>query len=167
MTNEGLSLRLRDSLMPQYADACDAAIARIAPLCESPIEILLGAAIISSVYLEAPWIGQKHSDLILAVDAEHEQIPTSAVVLIAQYPWQGFRIDWALKNRRTGLFLFVECDGHDFHERTKEQAERDRRRDREITVAGIPILRFTGREIYRNPTACALQVLSAVGGLTQ
>src|SRR5688572_18496721 len=35
---------------------------------------------------------------------------------------------------RTGLVEFIiECDGHDFHERTKEQAAHDKRRDRYFT----------------------------------
>lgn len=52
----------------------------------------------------------------------------------------------------------VECDGHDFHERTKEQAIRDRARDRAFQAAGIPVFRFTGSEIYNNPFACAREV---------
>lgn len=55
--------------------------------------------------------------------------------------------------------LIVECDGHDFHERTKEQAKRDRRRDRAAQRDGIPILRFTGSEIWNDPIGCALQVV--------
>jgi hypothetical protein len=30
------------------------------------------------------------------------------------------------------VHLIVECDGHDFHDRSKEQASRDRERDREL-----------------------------------
>ena len=54
--------------------------------------------------------------------------------------------------------LVVECDGHEFHERTKEQAQRDKSRDREIMAAGFRTLRFTGSEIYRNAEKCALEV---------
>lgn len=56
--------------------------------------------------------------------------------------------------------IAVECDGHDFHERTKEQAARDRRRDRAFQHMGIPILRFTGSELYRDVTACSIEVES-------
>lgn len=44
--------------------------------------------------------------------------------------------------------IAAEVDGHDFHERTKSQATRDRRRDRDLTAAGWIVLRFTGSEIY-------------------
>ena len=52
----------------------------------------------------------------------------------------------------------VECDGHDFHERTKEQARRDRSRDRRLQDAGYRVFRFTGSEIYRDPLGCADEV---------
>jgi very-short-patch-repair endonuclease len=55
--------------------------------------------------------------------------------------------------------IIVECDGHDFHERTKEQAARDRSRDRSLQSAGYHVLRFTGSEIYRDPTRCAVETL--------
>lgn len=54
--------------------------------------------------------------------------------------------------------IVVECDGHDFHERTKEQASRDKRRDREMVSDGYTVLRFTGSEIFRDATACASEV---------
>ena len=56
--------------------------------------------------------------------------------------------------------VVVECDGHDFHERTKEQARHDRRRDRYMQSVGLPILRFTGSEISADPIGCGQQVLS-------
>lgn len=56
--------------------------------------------------------------------------------------------------------LIVECDGHDFHERTKEQAARDRARDRLAQLEGLPILRFTGSEIWNDPLSCADEVLA-------
>ena len=31
----------------------------------------------------------------------------------------------------------MECDGHDFHERTKEQASSDKKRDRSLQAAGF------------------------------
>lgn len=55
--------------------------------------------------------------------------------------------------------VIVECDGHDYHERTKEQAERDKRRDRTITAGGLPVLRFTGRELHRDPQDCVQEVI--------
>lgn len=47
--------------------------------------------------------------------------------------------------------IVVEIDGHDFHERTKQQAARDRSRDRALTAGGYKVLRFTGSEVYSDP----------------
>jgi very-short-patch-repair endonuclease len=55
--------------------------------------------------------------------------------------------------------LVVECDGHDFHERTKEQVARDKARDRAIVSAGYDVFRFSGSEIWRDPLGCAGQVV--------
>lgn len=54
--------------------------------------------------------------------------------------------------------LVVECDGHEYHERTKEQAAKDRSRDRELTSLGFEVFRFTGSELWRDPWGCASQV---------
>jgi len=53
--------------------------------------------------------------------------------------------------------VVVELDGHDFHERTKEQASRDKARDRWMTANGIIVLRFTGSDVWRNPFQCAAE----------
>lgn len=58
-------------------------------------------------------------------------------------------------HRRT---VIVECDGHDFHERTKEQAQRDRSRDRAFQSQGMTIFRFTGSELWEDADDCAAQV---------
>ncbi|MCL6443424.1 MAG: endonuclease domain-containing protein [Alicyclobacillus sp.] len=51
-----------------------------------------------------------------------------------------------------GQYKFViECDGHDFHEKTKEQAAHDKKRDREMTSMGYIVMRFTGSEIWNDP----------------
>lgn len=64
-----------------------------------------------------------------------------------------YRVDFALANHDGGL-VCVECDGHDYHERTREQAEHDRRRDRYFQARGWRVMRFTGSEIVRDSRAC-------------
>lgn len=41
----------------------------------------------------------------------------------------------------------LECDGHDYHERTPEQASHDKERDRELQKLGWFVARYTGRDI--------------------
>lgn len=89
--------------------------------------------------------------------------PSRAMQLMAQVEWLSHRADFALVpagwTSAKPIPLVVEVDGHDYHERTKEQAERDRRRDRLMTHSGATVLRFTGREVWRNAEACAAEVL--------
>lgn len=55
--------------------------------------------------------------------------------------------------------LIVECDGHDFHDRTKEQASRDRQRDRELAKLGLPVFRYTGADIWASVFSCAKEAI--------
>ena len=56
------------------------------------------------------------------------------------------------------LMVAVECDGYDFHDRTKMQAARDKARDRDLTRSGVTVMRFTGSEIHRDANACFQEV---------
>lgn len=58
------------------------------------------------------------------------------------------------------VLVAIECDGHDHHDLTKEQAERDRRRDRYFQERGLRVARFTGREIWRDALSCARQAMT-------
>jgi len=53
--------------------------------------------------------------------------------------------------------LVVECDGAAFHS-NPEAMERDKRRDRYFLTQGVPVMRFMGSEIKRDPRGCAAQV---------
>jgi very-short-patch-repair endonuclease len=64
--------------------------------------------------------------------------------------------------KRISTKLIVECDGHDFHERTKEQARNDKSRDRVLQSVGYKVFRFTGSELWRDPFRCAEQTLQAI-----
>lgn len=59
-------------------------------------------------------------------------------------------------------YIAIELDGHDFHERTKEQAKRDKSRDRMFVQNGITVLRFTGSEIYKDSMAAIADVQNTV-----
>lgn len=53
----------------------------------------------------------------------------------------------------------IECDGHDYHERTKEQAAHDKARDRYFQAEGLLVFRFTGSEIHKDAVGCASEAL--------
>jgi very-short-patch-repair endonuclease len=81
-----------------------------------------------------------------------------------QAPVLGYRADFLLGAMASvdavPHWVVVECDGHQFHERTAEQAEHDRARDRAMTAAGYHVFRFTGREIRRDVARCSAEVIS-------
>lgn len=62
-------------------------------------------------------------------------------------------------------YVDLELDGHDYHERTKEQAERDKRRDRDLQSIGWNVARFTGSQVYRDPAAVAGEAIGFASGL--
>jgi very-short-patch-repair endonuclease len=76
------------------------------------------------------------------------------------------RVDFAIFDAKrssspgTMYILIVECDGHDYHERTTKQATRDRSRDRAFTRHGFVTYRFTGSEIFNAPLECADEVIA-------
>jgi very-short-patch-repair endonuclease len=95
-------------------------------------------------------------------------------VVCPQYSIKQYRVDFLVRcfsfevewldsgdsgdHVETQSTVLVECDGHDFHEKTKEQVARDKKRDREIKSLGFEMLRFSGSEIYKDPTSCAKEV---------
>lgn len=88
-----------------------------------------------------------------------EQHPFSNVLAAEQVAVGPYRVDFLLGAKLVSsdeLVLYaIECDGHEFHERTKEQAAHDRARDRALLAAGIKTIRFTGSEIWADPMKCA------------
>lgn len=101
-----------------------------------------------------------HLEQLMADEAYHYRL-----LVLPQAQVAGWRTDFlicAIQDGHAGKSkwrkVIVECDGHDFHERTKEQAAKDRSRDREAQMAGIHILRFTGSELWRDAWGCAEKV---------
>lgn len=70
-----------------------------------------------------------------------------------------YRCDFVVSDATDVWRFVVECDGHSYHERTAEQASRDRKRDRRLQSKGMAVLRFTGEELRSDRIACARQVL--------
>lgn len=75
-----------------------------------------------------------------------------------------FRADLACLGPEPVL-LAVEVDGHEWHERTKDQAERDKARERRIVSSGWAIARFAGSEVWRAPARCAREVKEMLSSL--
>lgn len=139
---------------------------RIAKL--TAIERGMAIALALPIFLRYPEIGF-HFDTHLKVEALlAAQVHVSQPFLAMVYPqvWVGqYRVDFFVVFRDlagSARGVVVECDGHDFHERTKAQAARDRARDRYFASRDFHVLRFTGSEIHNDPVACAQAVITHI-----
>lgn len=52
----------------------------------------------------------------------------------------------------------IEIDGFEWHDKTREQAEADKKRERYIQSQGYIVLRFAAREVIRDPDSCVNEV---------
>lgn len=89
------------------------------------------------------------------------------VILGQQVQLGEYRVDFLLGASNCNRRIVIECDGHDFHERTKLQAQRDKSRDRWLQTHGFSVLRFTGTEIYVDAAGSALEIFDAVKSLKE
>ncbi|GAA0616647.1 endonuclease domain-containing protein [Paenochrobactrum glaciei] len=85
----------------------------------------------------------------------------TSVLVIPQLDIGNYKADFAIAYNQ-GSRIIVECDGHDFHEKTKQQAQHDKQRDRFVQDKGWKIYRFTGSEIYKSPLTCANGVIESL-----
>ena len=60
------------------------------------------------------------------------------------------------------FFVGIECDGHDFHERTKEQAAKDKSKVRTLKAKGLDVVRFTASEITHDLERCVNDIENLV-----
>lgn len=130
---------------------------------QSPIEDqLLGALL----WMDVEWAGFPRADMLDGPEDDcHDEKPESLQFWITPQAHVGkYRTDFLLWFRlgRVTAGIAVECDGHAFHEKTKEQASRDKARDRFFLTSGFPAMRFSGSDIYKDPLKCAGEVRDAL-----
>ena len=131
---------------------------------ESPIE----TAFLIALHGFATW-GQHAvfvsiKDEIPSVDHSHDN-EEDWIHIFPQTKIGDYRVDFLITfNCGEGEESFiVECDGHDFHDRTPFQASRDRERDRTLLMAGHKVFRFTGRDINRRVMDCVNDLMEFMG----
>ncbi len=129
-------------------------------VCESPIEKLFASGLVAETLLYDR-IGLR---VDFVDDGDFQGASSEYVTIIPQHKTVKYRVDFYFEviGHAGPIKLAVECDGHDFHERTKEQARRDRSMDRWLQSQGIAILRFTGSEIWKDARECAAQAIGFV-----
>ena len=121
--------------------------------CESPIEQLLALSFeklgIQNISNFNPFID------VLSIEKQYE----------IQCDKKKYRVDFYIpvwyKNQDIEGFV-VECDGYEFHQKTKEQVERDNVRTRDLQKAGYTVIRFSGTEVWHKSYKCAKDVLNLI-----
>lgn len=58
-------------------------------------------------------------------------------------------VDFYIEKNQSKLCIYT--DGHTYHERTEDQAQRDRNIDRKLQEFGFKVLRYTGKDVNENP----------------
>lgn len=71
-----------------------------------------------------------------------------------------FLLTCRLRDPPASAKLVVECDGHEWHERTREQAQRDGARDRYLQSNDLAVYRYTGAEVWKDVFAAAYEAVS-------
>lgn len=117
--------------------------------CESPIEQLMSIAL------------NKQADKILPMFTPDFFVGSQSLVKTSN---KEYRVDFLIRvlySERIYEFV-VECDGHEFHEKTKEQVKKDKKRERDLISEGYTVIRFSGSEIVENPRLCAREVINLI-----
>jgi hypothetical protein len=109
--------------------------------CDSPLEVDLAVQLIDQIGVlkDLKFAFCKQGDIANFQDLQ--------LLLIPQFRWRRFRMDFALMFEAAIPYVFVECDSKQWHS-TAAQIENDRRKDAEAASAEIPLLRFTSVEIF-------------------
>ena len=122
--------------------------------CESPIEVILNFAF----------------DMVAFCTEGYG----SSIYLIPQYEvvanGKNYRIDLFFdSNECESPFahfkpykLAIECDGHDYHEKTKAQVKKNNQRDLDLKMEGYDIIHFSGSQIYNEPLKCANDLIKYI-----
>lgn len=79
-----------------------------------------------------------------------------------------YRVDFLLTQNRLAPDtscppIVVELDGHDFHDKDKNQRRYEKARDRFLAKERLVVLHFTGSEVVADPFKVAHEVLSMLG----
>jgi very-short-patch-repair endonuclease len=140
--------RIEDILFDKLSD-----LLNVIEECESPIENLMAIALDQQANL----LGKVYG-IECIVNSQYE-------IKINDKTYRSDFMLGVLLPDGKSFSIVVECDGHEFHEKTKEQSARDKARDRAIQSKGMNVLRFTGSEIWNDAGKCAREVADFIKSL--
>lgn len=109
--------------------------------CESPLEKRMLPYLVCQDYMDL-----NSGYAMVHVPKKATTAPGYGVFIVPQMAFMKYRADFglvAVKNGRRHIVL-IECDGRDYHDPVKDSA-----RDAYFRSWGIPTVRVTGKEVYR------------------
>jgi very-short-patch-repair endonuclease len=140
------------------------AFGRMLDKCESPIEVMFAHEMLFHPPSHVIW--------------EHVHALGEHTYVMSHGNEYAFTTQRSISNVRLDIFIVafgpslanmtqfaIELDGHDFHEKTKEQARRDKSRDRQLLGAGIHTLRYTGSEVVKDASECMTDAFATIDSL--
>lgn len=126
----------------------------VSPTADSPIETILGAAVLMFF---------RDAGRPLTLRGPDELDKAMSLMFVPQFKWSIYRSDWAIYNPKTTGALLLECDGKDFHS-SEDQKAHDQKKDAAAHDRGYLTMRFTGSQIHRDADGCAQKVWDVVYG---
>lgn len=76
--------------------------------------------------------------------------------------FSGYIPDFAIYINNQNAGFVVEIDGHEWHEKTKEQVRADKEKDRSYLKNKFIPIRFTGSEVYHNTKRCVDELFEII-----
>jgi very-short-patch-repair endonuclease len=123
--------------------------------CESPIERILAYA------LENIGLWNMH---LFNPDIKLHNYEKQAQIICGKIKYRvDFLIEIDYQNLNQKKSFIIECDGHDFHEKTKDQVIKNNNRDRDLINHGYIVLHFSGSEIVRGGSFnCVKKIIESI-----
>jgi len=115
--------------------------------CDSPIEKILATALVietkDGLYFEPQY----------EIQTENKKYIVDFLIFGDEFVNSFLKKDFQ---------LIIECDGYDFHQKTKKQVDYDNQREYDLKMEKYEILRFSGSKIYNEPIKCANEILNYI-----
>ncbi len=132
---------------------------KLVTLCASPLEMAVAIGFLSLAETDVGVHLRAWDDVHVTIDESHSIYPQRQV--------GKYRVDFAIESnefhKSTPVKIAVELDGHEFHERTVDQAVHDRQRDRFLVSEGWKVVRYHRKEIADD----LMKVVKEIVGMAQ
>lgn len=144
----------------------NAVVCKLWGLVGSPVEFILALSVYKALSHSYEswtcWIYSDEEYRQQVADGGPHQIGLFALVPQLRVDQVG-EVDGDICSRTfQGSPQVAEADGHLFHERTVEQASKDRRRDRILQRCRIPVFRFTRTDLVRGSEESAYEIVDYI-----